>query len=119
MIGADALKWLPQMRLDPHTLSAQVTAFAGCACLAAAVAIAALTPLVPANAAPGKEQAAANASLDFNKKNGTLYIEWSGPIVAGMADYLSTELGKYGTVSRLAALAFERFHDTSPSIARR
>ncbi len=67
---------------DHHTLSARVIArlstFAGRACLAAAVAVAALTlPLAPANAALGKEQGAANASLDFNKKDGapSLYIE--------------------------------------------
>jgi ClpP protease-like protein len=92
---------------DHHTLPARViarlSAFAGRASLAAAVAIAALTlPLAPANAALGKEQGAANASLDFNKKDGapSLYIAWSGPIAAGMADYLRTELGRYGTVSR-------------------
>src|SRR5262245_4316920 len=82
-----------------QTLSARViarlSAFAGRASLAAAVAIAALTlPLAPANAALGKEQGAANASLDFNKKDGapSLYIAWSGPIAAGMADYLRTEM---------------------------
>ena len=96
---------------DHHTLSAQVIArpstFAGRACLAAAVTVAALTlPLAPANAALGKEQGATNASHDFNKKDGapSLYIEWSGPIAAGMADYLRTELGRYGTASRRVVL---------------
>src|SRR5262245_45485491 len=68
-----------------------LSAFAGRACLAAAVAIAALTqPLAPANAAPAEEQAPARASLDFNEEDATLYIDWSGPILAGMADYLRT-----------------------------
>jgi Clp protease len=96
---------------DHHTLSPQVIArpstFAGRACLAAAVTVAALTlPLAPANAALGKEQGATNASHDFNKKDGapSLYIEWSGPIAAGMADYLRTELGRYGTASRRVVL---------------
>jgi membrane-bound ClpP family serine protease len=96
---------------DHHTLPARViarlSAFAGRASLAAAVAIAALTlPLAPANAALGKEHGAADASLDFNKKDGapSLYIAWSGPIAAGMADYLRTELGRYGTVLRHVVL---------------
>src|SRR5512133_2468745 len=54
-------------------------------CLAAAAAIAVLTLLLAsANAAPSEEQAAAGASVEFNKEAGTLYIDWSGPIVAGM-----------------------------------
>ena len=38
-------------------------------------------------------------SLDFDAKDGTLYIEWSGPIVAGTADDLRAALGKYVTAS--------------------
>jgi hypothetical protein len=30
-------------------------------------------------------------SLDFDKKDGRLYIEWSGPIVAGTVDDLRDE----------------------------
>src|SRR5262245_41536266 len=72
--------------------------FAGSACLAAAVAVAMLTLLLAsANAAPGEERPVAGSSLEFNKEDGTLYIEWSGPIVAGMADDLRAALGKYGT----------------------
>ena len=48
--------------------------------------------LASANAAPGEERPA-----EFNKEDGTLYIDWSGPIVAGMADDLRAALGKYGT----------------------
>jgi hypothetical protein len=51
------------------------------------------------NAAPAEEQSPAGASLDFDKKNGTLYVEWSGPIVAGMADDLRAARGKYVTAS--------------------
>jgi hypothetical protein len=54
--------------------------------------------LAPAKAVPGAEQPAAGASLEFNKEDGTLYIDWSGPIVGGMADDLRAALDKYGTV---------------------
>ena len=72
--------------------------FAGGACLAAAVAVAMLTLLLAsANAAPGEERPVAGSSLEFNKEDGTLYIDWSGSIVAGMADDLRAALGKFGT----------------------
>jgi hypothetical protein len=72
--------------------------FARGVCLAAAVAVAVLTLLLaPANAAPSAEQPAAGASLEFNKEDGTLYIDWSGPIVASTADDLRAALGKFGT----------------------
>ena len=68
--------------------------------LAAVVAVVALAlPLVLSNAAPAEEQSPASASLDFDKKDGTLYIEWSGPLVAGMADDLHAAFGKYVTAS--------------------
>jgi hypothetical protein len=73
--------------------------FARGASLTAAVAVAVLTLLLaPANAVPGVEQPAAGASLEFNKEDATLYIDWSGPIVAGMADDMRAALDKYGTV---------------------
>src|SRR5262249_42275759 len=72
--------------------------FTGGACLAAAVAVAVLTLLLAsANAAPGEQRPVAGGSLEFNKEDGTLYIDWSGPIVAAMADDLRTALGQYGT----------------------
>ena len=72
--------------------------FTGGACLAAAVAVAVLALLVAsANAAPGEEQPAAGVSLEFNKEDGTLYVDLSGSIVAGMADDLRAALGKYET----------------------
>jgi hypothetical protein len=84
---------------------ALLSTFAGRACLAAAIAIVALTqPLAPANAASAEERTPAGASLDFNEEDGTLYIDWSGPIRAGMADYLRTALGKYGTLSHRVVL---------------
>ncbi len=91
------------LRKNYHTLSSWVIprffTFAGGACLAAAVAVAVLTLLLaPANAALGEEQPAAGASLEFNKENGTLYIDWSGPVVGGMADDLRAALDKYETV---------------------
>jgi hypothetical protein len=84
------------LRENHHTLSGWVIprffAFAGGACLAAAVAVVALAlPFVLSNAAPAEERSPAGVSLDFDKKNGTLYIEWSRPIVAGTADDLRDE----------------------------
>jgi hypothetical protein len=92
------------LRENHHTLSGWVIprffAFAGGAWLAAAVAVVALAlPFVLSNAAPAEEQSPAGASLDFDKKDGTLYIEWSGPILAGMVDDLRAALGKYATAS--------------------
>jgi hypothetical protein len=42
--------------------------------------------LASANAAPSEEQSAAGISLEFNREDGALYIDLSGPIVAGTAD---------------------------------
>src|SRR5258707_7783290 len=54
------------------------------------------------NAAPGEEQPATGVASEFNKEDGTLYIDWSGPIVAGMADNLRAAVGKCGmTLNRL------------------
>jgi hypothetical protein len=79
--------------------------FAGGAYLAPAAAIAVLTLLLTsANAAPSEEQPAAGASVEFNKEDGTLYIDWLGPIVAGMADNLRAALDKYGTISQRVVL---------------
>jgi hypothetical protein len=70
----------------------------GGARLAAALAVFVLTLLLLASAiaAPSEEQSAAGA-LEFNKEDGTLYIDLSGPIVAGTADDVRAALGKYGT----------------------
>ena len=70
-------------RENHHTQSGWVIprffTFAGGACLAAAVAVAMLTLLLAsANAAPGEERPVADSSLEFNKEDGTLYIDWSG-----------------------------------------
>jgi hypothetical protein len=74
------------LRENHHALSAWVIPqffFAGGACLVAAVAVVVLTLLLTsANAASGDERPVAGASLEFNKEDGTLYIDWSGPIVA-------------------------------------
>src|SRR6516162_2443364 len=73
--------------------------FAGGACLATALAVAVLTllSLASAHAAPDEEQPAATVSLEFNKDDGTLYIDLSGPIVASTADDVRAAQGKYGT----------------------
>src|SRR5215471_13724061 len=80
--------------------------FAGGACLVAAVAVVVLTLLLAsANAASGEERPVAGASLEFNKEDGTLYIDWSGPIVAGMADDVRAALGKYETTLNRVVLS--------------
>jgi hypothetical protein len=43
------------------------------------------------------EAIATGVAPEFNKEDGTLYIEWSGPIAEGMADHLRAAVGKYGT----------------------
>ena|SRR5215831_826048 len=62
------------------------------------IALAELTALfASANTKSDDEQAAASSSFEFNEKDGTLSIEWSGPIVPGVADYLRTALDRYAT----------------------
>jgi hypothetical protein len=39
---------------------------------------------------PDEDETASSSSFEFNEKDGTLSIAWSGPIVPGMADYLRT-----------------------------
>src|SRR5215470_5780927 len=88
----------PPPRKSPHPVRLghpSVFHVRGGACLATAIAVAVLTLLLAsANAAPGEERPVAGASLEFNKEDGTLYIDWSGPIAAGMADDLRAALGK-------------------------
>jgi hypothetical protein len=43
-------------------------------------------------------------SLDFNQADGTLEIEWSGLIVAGVADELRASVAKYGTALKRVVL---------------
>ena len=62
-----------------------------CSCRAHAASLAS------AHAAPNEEQPAATVSLEFNKDDGTLYIDLSGPIVVGTADDVRAAQGKYGT----------------------
>jgi len=79
--------------------------FVGRVCLAATIAIAALTSALAAAEGPsGEQEATGISSLDFNKEDATLSIEWSGPISPGMADYLHTALDKYGAVSHRVIL---------------
>jgi hypothetical protein len=82
---------------------ARLFIWAGHACLAAAVATAALSlPLAAATAAEDEEWP--SSSFQFNEKDGTLIIEWSGPIVPGMADYLRTALDRYAAASHRVVL---------------
>jgi hypothetical protein len=83
----------------------RLSTFAGSTCLAAVAVILALTlPLAAANATSDDEQAAASSSLEFNEKDGSLNMEWSGPILPGMADYLRAALDRYGTASHRVVL---------------
>jgi hypothetical protein len=89
-------------RENHHTQSGWViprsfTFAGGGACLAAAVAVVTLLLLASANAAPSEEQSAAGISLEFNREDGALYIDLSGPIVAGTADDVRAALGKHDT----------------------
>ena len=86
------------LRENDLTLSGWViprSLFAG---VAAALAVSMLTLmlLASANAAPSEEQPAAGVSLEFNKEDSTLYIDLSGPIVAGTVDDVRAALGKHG-----------------------
>jgi hypothetical protein len=84
---------------------ARLRAFAGWACLAAALAIAPLTLRVVAPAAtPDEDDTPTTSSFEFNEQDGTLSIAWSGAIAPGMADYLRTALDKYGAASHRVVL---------------
>jgi hypothetical protein len=84
--------------IAPGLTLARLCAFARRALLAAAVTgVAVSSPFASANAVPAEEQKTAGMSLEFNQANGRLEIEWSGPIVAGMADDLRTAVGRYET----------------------
>jgi hypothetical protein len=71
--------------------------------LAGLAVVAVGLPLGSAIAAPD-EQPAATASVDFDKKDGTLYLAWSGQIAPGMAEYVRTAFAKYATVSHRVVL---------------
>ena len=71
-----------------------------------ATAVAVLTLLLAfLNAAPGEEQPSTGVAPEFNKEDGTLYIDWSGPIVAGMADDRHSDLEGIGARSSQRAAA--------------
>ena len=73
--------------------------------IAAAVAAAALTlPVASADAASDERWPAPTSSLEFNPQDGSLNIEWSGPIVPGMADYVRGAFDRYGARSRRVVL---------------
>src|SRR5258708_8221288 len=48
------------------------------------------------NAAPGEEQPATGVAPEFNKEDGTLYIDGSGPLGAGLAASRRAAVGKCG-----------------------
>jgi len=73
--------------------------------VATAVAVAAFTPPSARAEVPSNEPwPAPTRSLAFNKEDGSLNIEWSGPIAPGMADYVRSALDKYAALSRRVVL---------------
>ena len=67
----------------------------------------ALAPTLPfacADSATAEEQAPAVLSLDFDQQSGRLEIDWSGLIVAGVADDLRAWVAKYGTALKSVVL---------------
>jgi hypothetical protein len=84
--------------IPPASAHARLCAFAWHTFFAAAIAALALTlPFASADPTSAEEQAPAVLSLDFVQQNGTLEIDWSGLIVAGVADELRASVAKYGT----------------------
>ena len=82
--------------IPPASALARLCAFARHACLAAALAtVAVALPVASAGVMPTEEQTPAGMSLEFNKAEGRLEIEWSGPIVAGMADDVQAAVSRY------------------------
>ena len=63
-----------------------------------------MLPVATAEAASDEERPAPPPSLEFNQQDGSLNIEWSGPIVPGMADYVRSALDRYGARSRRVVL---------------
>jgi hypothetical protein len=93
---------------DQHTLLARVigrlSASAARTWLTSAAVAGFIVALPPHKARPADLQPQTTTSLDFNKKDGTLYIGWSGPVAPGMADYLRNAFGKYTTASHRVVL---------------
>src|SRR5439155_1072396 len=71
------------------------------ACVAAAVAMAAVTlPVRAAEAAAHEQWQASTASHEFNEQDTPLVIECAGPIVPGMAESFRAAIDRYGAFSR-------------------
>jgi hypothetical protein len=93
---------------DQHTLPARdigrLSVSAARAWLTSAAVAGFMVALPPHKARPADLQPQTTTSVDFNKKDGTLYIGWSGPVAPGMADYLRNAFGKYATDSHRLVL---------------
>jgi hypothetical protein len=91
--------------IPPASAHARLCAFARHTFFAAAIAALALTlPFASADPTSAEEQAPAVLSLDFDQQNGTLEIDWSGLVVAGVADELRASVAKYGTALKRVML---------------
>jgi hypothetical protein len=92
--------------IPPASARARLCAYARHAFFAAAIfaTLVLAPPLASADPASAEQQAPAVLSLDFNQADGTLEIEWSGLIVAGVADELRASVAKYGTALKRVVL---------------
>ena len=59
--------------------------------------------VLPATAAPSRDQPAAEATTTLDR-SGTLYIEYKGDIVGGMAKYIENKFRQYGEASHKVVL---------------
>jgi ATP-dependent protease ClpP protease subunit len=92
--------------IPPASARAGLCAIARHAFFAVAIvaALALTLPFASVDPASAQEQAPAVLSLEFNQADGILEIEWSGLIVAGVADELRTSVAKYGTALKRVVL---------------
>jgi hypothetical protein len=91
--------------IPPASAGARLCAFARHAFFAATSAALVLTlAFACADPASAEEQTPAVLSLDFDQPNGRLEIDWSGLIVAGVADELRASVAKYGTAVKRVVL---------------
>jgi len=92
--------------IRPASACAGLCAFARLTFFAAAIlATLALTlPFASASPTSPEQQAPAVLSLEFDQADGILEIEWSGLIVAGVADELRASVAKYGTALKRVVL---------------
>jgi hypothetical protein len=94
--------------IPPASAHARLCAFARHTFFAATIAALVLTlAFACADPTSAEEQAPAVLSLDFDQQKGRLEIDWSGLIVAGVADELRASVAKHGTTVKRVVLFLE------------